>query len=58
MVPGRREKQGKGTREDSSAMWLKVLGFMVVGLVSRLSLVNHSDLKSFLVVCSWLSQDR
>ena len=48
-MPGRREKQGKGTREDSSAMWLKVLGFMVVGLVSKLSLANHSDSESFLV---------
>ena len=30
-------------------MWLKVLGFMVVGLVSKLSLANHSDSESFLV---------
>ena len=34
---------GKGTQEDCSAIWLTVLGFMVVGLVSRLSLANHSD---------------
>ena len=33
-------------------MWLEVLGFMVMGLVSRLSLANHSDSESFLVVPS------
>ena len=29
-------------------MWLRVLGFMVMGLVSGLSLANHSDLGFFL----------
>ena len=38
-------------------MWLTVLGFMVMGLVSRLSLANHSDSESFLVVCALFSQD-
>ena len=33
-------------------------GFMVMGLVSWLSLANHSDSKSFLVVHASLSQDR
>ena len=32
------------------------LGFMVTGLVSRLSLANHSDSGSFLVLRTWLSQ--
>ena len=38
-----REQQGKGTQENSSATWLKVSGFMVMGLVSELSFANHSD---------------
>ena len=38
-----REQEGKGTQEDCSATWLTVLGFMAMGLVSRLSLANHSD---------------
>ena len=38
-------------------MWLTVLGFMVMGLVSRLSLANHSDSESFLVVHALFSQD-
>ena len=52
-----REQQGKGNQEDCSAMWLTTSGFMVVGLVSRLSLANHSNLRSFLVVLVLLSQD-
>ena len=39
-------------------MWLRVLGFMVMGLVSGLSLANRSDSGSFLVVHALLSQDR
>ena len=35
------EQQGKGTQENCSAMWLVVSGFMVMGLVSGLSLANH-----------------
>ena len=38
-------------------MWLAVLGFMVIELVSGLSLANHSDSGSFLVACTLLSQD-
>ena len=38
-------------------MWLAVLGFMVMGLVSRLSLANLSDSASFLVVNTLFSQD-
>ena len=53
-----REQEGKGTQEDCSATWLAVSGFMVMGLVSRLSLANHSDLESFLVVHALFSQDR
>ena len=37
------EQQGKGTQEDRSATWVTASGFMVMGLVSRLSLANHSD---------------
>ena len=33
-------------------MWLTVLGFMVTGLVSGLSLASHSDPESFLVDAS------
>ena len=33
------------------------LGFMVMGLVSRLSLANHSDSESFLVAHALFSQD-
>ena len=29
------EQEGKGTQENCSATWLPVLGFMVMGLVSR-----------------------
>ena len=52
-----REQEGKGTQEDCSAMWLAVLSFMVMGLVSRLPLANHSGSGSFLVVHALLSQD-
>ena len=44
-----REQQGKGTQESCSATWLTVSGLMVMGLVSGLSLANHSDPESFLV---------
>ena len=52
------KQEGEGTQENCSAMWLAVLGFMVMGLVSRLSLVSHSDSESFLVVHVSFSQDR
>ena len=48
---------GKGTQENSSVTWLSVLGFMLMGLVSGLSLASHSDLESFLVVHALFSQD-
>ena len=50
---------GKGTLVESSrvrepkncsAVWLPVLGFMMMGLVSGWSLANHSNSESFLVV--------
>ena len=47
------EQEGKGTQEDCSAAWLAVSGFMVMGL----SLTNHSDSESFLVVHALFSQD-
>ena len=49
--------RGKGTPENSSARWLAVSSFMVMGLVSGLSLANHPDLESFLVVHTLFSQD-
>ena len=51
------EQLGKGAQENSSAMRLAVSGFMVIGLVSRLSLANHSNSESFLVAHASLSQD-
>ena len=38
-------------------MWLTVSGFMVMGLVSGLSLANYSDSESFLGVHALFSQD-
>ena len=38
-------------------MWLAISGFMVMGLVPGLSLTNHSDSESFLVVHGLFSQD-
>ena len=48
---------GKGIQENRSVTWLAVSGFMVMGLVSRLSLANHSDSESFLEVHALFSQD-
>ena len=50
------EQQGKGTQENCFATWLAVSGFMVMGLVSGLSLANHSDPGCFLVAHALLSQ--
>ena len=44
-------------QENSSAIWLAVLGFMVTGLGSWLSLASRSDSESFLVVQALFSQD-
>ena len=38
-------------------MWLTVLGFLVMGLVSGWSLANHSNSESFLVAHASLSQE-
>ena len=51
------EKEGEGPQENCSAMWLTVSGFMVIGLVSGLSLASHSDSESFLMAHASLSQD-
>ena len=51
------EQGGKGTQENCSVTWLAVSGFMVMGWVSGLSLANHSDSESFLVVHALFSQD-
>ena len=53
-----KEQQSKGTQENCSVVWLVVSGFMVIGLLSRLSLASHSDSGSFLVLFSLLVQDR
>ena len=37
------EQEGEGTQENYSVTWLAVSGFMVMGLVSGLSLANPSD---------------
>ena len=52
-----REQQGKGTQENCSVMWLTASGFMVMELVSGLSLGNHSDSEFFLVAHALLNQD-
>ena len=44
-----REQEGKGTQENCSATSFAVSGFMVMGLVSGLSLAKQSDSGSFLV---------
>ena len=51
------EQWGKRTGENCSAMWLPISGFVVMGLVSRLSLTDHSESESFLVAHALLSQD-
>ena len=38
-----REQQGKAIQENYFATWLTFSGFMVMGLISRFSLANHSD---------------
>ena len=55
-TPGR-EQEGKGSQEDCSVMWLADSDFMEMGLVPGLSLANHSDSESFLVVLALLSHD-
>ena len=44
-------------RRTALQNWLAVLGFMVMGLFSGLSLANHSDSECFLVVHTLFSQD-
>ena len=53
----RQRAAGKGTQENCSVTWRAVSDFMVMGLVSGLSLANHSDSESFLVVHTLFSQD-
>ena len=58
---------GKGSQADSSRVrgprrtaetaLVAVSGFMVIGLVSELSLANHSDSEPFLVMHALLHQD-
>ena len=38
---GRGTQEGKGIQEDCSATWLTISGFMVMGLVSGLSLAHQ-----------------
>ena len=51
------EHEGKGTWEDFSAKWFALSSFMVMGLVSELSLADHSDSGFFLVEHASLSQN-
>ena len=51
------EQEGKGAQASCSATRPAVFGFMVMGFVSGLSLADHSDTASFLVVYALLSQD-
>ena len=55
-TPGR-EQEGKGSQGDCSVMWLADSDFMEMGLVPGLSLANHSDSESFLVVQALLSHN-
>ena len=65
MLTKRETLLGRGARAESSrvreprrtALPHKVSGFMAIGLVSGLSLVNHSDSGNFLVARASLSQD-
>ena len=41
-------QEGEGNGENCSATWLTVSGFIVIGLVSGLSLASHSESGSFL----------
>ena len=50
-------QEGEGNGENCSATCLTVSGFMVIGLVSGLSLASHSELGSFLGAHASLSQD-
>ena len=52
-----RGQEGEGNGESCSATWLTVSGFMVIGLVSGLSLDSHSELGSFLEAHASLSRD-
>ena len=52
-VESRRVRESKRT----AVTRLAVSGFMVMGLVSGLSLANHFDSESFLVVHALFSQD-
>ena len=56
-APRRRAVKSKRIQGNCFATWLAVLGFMVMELVSGLSLANPSDSESFLVVHALFSQD-
>ena len=50
-------RRGREPRRTALPRGLAVLGFVVMGLVSRLSLANNSDSESFLVVHDLFGQD-
>ena len=52
-----RGQKCEGNGENCSATWLTISGFMVIVLVSGLSLASHSELGSFLGAHTSLSQD-
>ena len=50
-------QEGEGNGENCSATWLTISGFMVIGLVSGLSLASYSESGSFLGAHTSLSRD-
>ena len=48
-VESNRVREPRRTALSGSVGWLSVSGFMVMGLVSGLSLANHSNSEAFLV---------
>ena len=57
LLGGSAQVESSRVREPGRTALPCGLGFMVMGLVSGLSLANHSDSENFLVVHTLLSQD-
>ena len=52
------EKPGKGNQENCFAFWMRVSGFMVMGLVSGLSLANHIPGDTSISHPRWIPEQR
>ena len=52
------EKPGKGNQENCFAFWMTVSGFMVMGLVSGLSLANHLPGDTSISHPKWIPEQR